>query len=67
MARYTMDVDAEFAAQMDKLADSFARSKKSTLIQNAVSTYGYIKNAQRAGSKITITDENGNQKELVLP
>jgi predicted transcriptional regulator len=67
MARYTMDVDPEFASQMDQLSSAFARNNKSILIQNAVSTYGYIKNAQKAGARIMLIDADGSQRELVLP
>jgi hypothetical protein len=62
-----MDVDPSFEQVMNELAAQFKRGKKSSLIQDAIATYGYLRRAQEQGSRITITDKDNNQRELIVP
>ncbi len=59
MAKYTIDLGAEFEQQLNQIAKDKSLPK-SEIICRAVATYIVISREAGQGGKVTITDEQGH-------
>src|SRR5580658_12305 len=65
MPRYTIDFDDEFDKTLTNLVKTSDATTKADVIRRAVTTYSYLKKAQRANkdAKIAITQDDKVTKE----
>lgn len=69
MARYTIDMDADFEKVLDSLAKDKGRTK-AEIIRRAVASYSFLDQQvdPKAGTKVSITNQDDRViKDVVLP
>jgi hypothetical protein len=59
MKRYVMDLSQEFVRSLDEVARRQG-TNKAGVIQNAVASYKYLKQEEKAGNNVVIRDKTSN-------
>ena len=68
MGRYTIDFEPAFEKSLDELIGSTGATSKADIIRKALASYKYLKDAERQGGKVSITNQQDEvQKDVVLP
>jgi hypothetical protein len=63
--RLTLDMGEKFDHLLTEEADS-SSTTKADIVRKAVMTYAFLRREVEAGGKISVTDPDGNVRELVL-
>ena len=67
MNRLTFDVDDKFDKTLDDLVNDTNQlsGTKADVVRRAVATYKYLKDKEKEGNKIAITDQSGEVTQKV--
>lgn len=66
--RYTMDLDQNFNRVLNDLVLTTGSANKADVIRRAIASYKFLKDAEKDGDKVSITDRDDRvKKDVVLP